>query len=115
LVKVQPAGDANAESLARSRREPALTSAYELNTTIDKARSSEINGPQYREPSQVEVFQGPRRLQALALEGKRARSRNEDGKNVPDATKALKTVACLNVTLPMRKLGAQFRYGDAVL
>jgi hypothetical protein len=47
-------------------------------------------------------------LEAFAFEGTRARSRNKDGKNVPDATKAFKTVACLNVTLAMRKLVAQF-------
>ena len=111
MVKVQPAGDANAESLARSPREPALTSVYELNTTADKTRSGEINGPN-REPSQIEVFRGPRGLQALAFEDTRARSRNEDGKNVLDATKAFKTVACLSVTLPMRKSSAQLRYDD---
>jgi len=86
-----------------------------LDTTVDKTRSGDIDGPQSREPSQIEVFQGPRGLQALALEGTRVRSRNEDGKNVPDATKAFKTVACLNVTLPMRESRALFRYGDAVL
>jgi hypothetical protein len=41
------------------------------------------------------------------LEGTRARSRNNDGKNVPDTTTSFKTVACLNVTLAHAKI-AQF-------
>jgi hypothetical protein len=41
------------------------------------------------------------------LEGTRARSRNKDSKNVPDATTSFKTVACLNVTLADAKI-AQF-------
>jgi hypothetical protein len=32
-------------------------------------------------------------LEAFAFEGTLARSRNKDGKNVPDATKAFKTAA----------------------
>jgi hypothetical protein len=44
-------------------------------------------------------------LGAFAFEGARARSRNKDGKNVPNATTAFKTVACLNVTLGHAKIG----------
>jgi hypothetical protein len=44
-------------------------------------------------------------LEAFAFEGTRARSRNKDGKNVPNATTAFKTVACLNVTLGHVKIG----------
>jgi hypothetical protein len=44
-------------------------------------------------------------LEAFAFEGTRARSRNKDGKNVPNATTAFKTVACLNVTLGHAKIG----------
>ena len=58
-----------------------------------------------KEPSQIEVFEGPGGLEAFAFEGTRARSRNKDGKNVPDATKAFKTVACLKVTLAHAKIG----------
>jgi hypothetical protein len=47
-------------------------------------------------------------LEAFAFEGTLARSRNKDGKNVPDATTAFKTVACLNVTLAAAKIVAQF-------
>jgi hypothetical protein len=47
-------------------------------------------------------------LEAFAFEGTWARSRNKDGKNVPDAAIAFKTVACLNVTLAHAKLVAQF-------
>jgi hypothetical protein len=47
-------------------------------------------------------------LDAVAFEGARARSRNKEGKNVPDATKAFKTVACLSLTLAHAKLVAQF-------
>ena len=50
-------------------------------------------------------FRGSQGLEPFAFEGTRARSRNRDGKNVPDATKAFKTVACLNVTLAHAKIG----------
>jgi hypothetical protein len=59
----------------------------------------------FRKPSQIEVFEGPGGLKAFTFEGTRARSRNKDGKNVPDATTAFKTVACLNVTLAHAKIG----------
>ena len=49
--------------------------------------------------------EGFRGLEAFAFEGTRARSRNKDDKNVPDATTAFKTVACLNVTLAHAKIG----------
>ena len=52
--------------------------------------------------------EGSRGLEAFSFEGTRARSRNKDDKNVPDATTAFKTVACLNVTLAHAKIGAQF-------
>jgi hypothetical protein len=57
---------------------------------------------------QIEVFEGPGAGEAFAFAGTPARSRNKDGMNVLDATTAFKTVACLNVTLAMRKLVAQF-------
>ena len=44
-------------------------------------------------------------MEAFAFEGTWARSRNKDGKNVPDAAIAFKTVACLNVTLAHAKIG----------
>ena len=47
-------------------------------------------------------------MEAFAFEGTRARSRNKDGKNVPDATTAFKTAACLNVTLAHAKIGCDF-------
>ena len=49
--------------------------------------------------------EGSRGLEAFSFEGTRARSRNKDDKNVPDATTAFKTVACLNVTLAHAKIG----------
>jgi hypothetical protein len=45
-----------------------------------------------------------------AFEGTGGRSRNKDGKNVPDAAIAFKTVACLNITLAIRELVAQFSW-----
>src|SRR5258708_40365258 len=50
-------------------------------------------------------LRGSRGLEAFVFEGTRPRSRNKDGKNVPDATTAFKTVACLNVTLAHAKIG----------
>ena len=48
--------------------------------------------------------EGSRGLEAFSFEGTRARSRNKDDKNVPDATTSFKTVACLNVTLAYAKM-----------
>jgi hypothetical protein len=38
----------------------------------------------------------------------RARSRNKDGKNVPETTTAFKTVASRNVTMAHAKIGSRF-------
>jgi hypothetical protein len=48
-------------------------------------------------------------LEAFAFEGTRARSRNKDGKNVPNATTAFKTAALNNHKYP-----DQVRHDDAV-
>jgi quinol monooxygenase YgiN len=58
-----------------------------------------------REPSQIEVFEGPGAWRRLLLKEHGRVLETKDGKNVLDSTTAFKTVACLNFTLARAKIG----------